>query len=435
MQNNEASGAAQKSIMGLPSNPYQENRSTHKTLPFIHLVSVTVVLVILIGAVIYCDRSASSLEDKYVHALAALELPQTYAGIVVQQAAFRQKDLLPVYGSSEMLGGDIPYGASAFFATYPTGFNVIEIAKGGNTSLNIAQDLAAIGPGLKGKKVVISFTPIIFTAPKATDYAYAGNFSRLHAASLAFSPYLSMAVKQKTARRMLEYPDILSKSADPILSFALQNLAGDTLYNHLLYALTLPLGQLDTLVIRLQDHYEVWSFLQNHPNIAQTTQRQRKTIDWNAEMDKAEAQQKAIANNNPFGIENNTWVEQYHQVLTVSQPGSGDQEYITSINNSAEWVDLAILLEILKELGAQPLILSRPINGTLSTASGISEMGRQAFYAKLQSLVGVYNMPLVDFQQYTNDPFFSIDESSHPSRKGWVVVDETLDAFFHGNIR
>jgi D-alanine transfer protein len=421
--------------MGLPSKPHQENRSTHNPSPFIHLISATVALLVLIGAVFYGDRYASSLEDKYVHTLAPLELPQTFTGSVVQQAAFRQADLLPVYGSSEMLGGDIPYGASAFFAAYPTGFNVIEIAKGGNTSLNIAQALAAIGPGLKGKQVVISFTPIIFSAPKVTDYAYAGNFSRLHAASLAFSPYLGLAVKQKAARRMLEYPDILAKSADPFLSFALQNLAGGTFYNHIMVAVTLPLGQLDTLIIRLQDHYEVWSFLQNHPNIDPTTRRQARTIDWETEIAKAGAQQKALANNNPYGIENTTWIQEYHQVLEISQPGSGDQQYITRINNSEEWGDLAILLEILKELGAQPLIMGRPINGPLSAASGISEKGRQAFYTKLQSLVGVYNMPLVDFQEYTDDPFFSIDESSHSSRKGWAVVDKTLDAFYHGNIR
>ena len=233
-----------------------------------------------------------------------------------------------------------------------------------------------------------------------------------------------MAVKQTAARRMLEYPDTVSASNDLILSYALQNLAGGTLYNRIMYALTLPLGQLDSLILHLQDHYEVWSFIQGHPNIDQTTKRQIKTIDWDAEIAKAEAQQKANANNNPFGIENVTWVEQYHQI----------QQYLTSINNSEEWVDLAILLEILKELGAQPLFLSRPINGTLSTASGISENGRQAFYTKLQSQVGAYNMPLVNFQQYTDDPFFSIDESSHPSRKGWAVVDKTLDAFYHGNI-
>ncbi len=43
-------------------------------------------------------------------------------------------------------------------------------------------------------------------------------------------------------------------------------------------------------------------------------------------------------------------------------------------------------------------------------------------------------MPLVDFQQYTNDPFFTIDLLSHTSREGWVVVDQTLDAYYHGQV-
>ena len=73
-----------------------------------HLIAAGAALVILVGAVINSDRLAVSLEDKTIHALAPIELPQTYAGIVLQQAAFRQADLLPVYGSSEMLYGDTP---------------------------------------------------------------------------------------------------------------------------------------------------------------------------------------------------------------------------------------------------------------------------------------------------------------------------------------
>ena len=48
-------------------------------------------------------------------------------------------------------------------------------------------------------------------------------------------------------------------------------------------------------------------------------------------------------------------------------------------------------------------------------------------------LVRGYNFPLADFKEYTNDRLFSIDYSSHTSRKGWVIVDQTLDAFYHGN--
>ena len=94
---------------------------------------------------------------------------------------------------------------------------------------------------------------------------------------------------------------------------------------------------------------------------------------------------------------------------------------------------MELVLEILSELGAKPL-MSRPINGTLFTASGISPQAQQVYYDKLQALVNGYHMPLIDFQQYTNDRYFSIEQGSHTSRKGWVIVDQELYAFYRGVI-
>jgi D-alanine transfer protein len=372
------------------------------------------------------------MEDKYVHALAPLFLPQTSIGSVIQQAAFRQRDLLPIYGSSEMLDEVTPYRAFTFFAAYPTGFNVIDIAKSGDTSLDIAQDLAAIGPEMHGKKVVISFTPSMFNSAEVGDKAYVANFSRMHANVIAFSPYLSTAVKHLAARRLLDYPETLS--SDPILSFGLTNLAGGTLYNRIMYDFSCPLGQLDILIFRMQDHYAVWSFLQSHPKIHPNPKRQASAIDWNTVIAKARNQQKVNANNNPYGVENSLWINKFHRTFKVNKPNSSDQHYIANLDSSKEWGDLAILLEILKELGAQPVIMSRPINGALYTASGISKTGQQAYYTKLENLVGTYGMPLVDFHQYTTDRFFNIDQASHTSREGWAIVDKRLDAFYHGNI-
>jgi D-alanine transfer protein len=413
----------------------QENHPAKTPPACLHLISAGIAVLILIVTVIMSDRLASSLENRYVHALAPMELAQASTGSVIQQAAFRQSDLLPVYGSSELLYGDTPYEDSIFFATYPTGFNVIDIAKGGVTSLNLAQSMAAIGPELKGKKVVISFTPIMFESPEVSEYAFAGNFSRLHALALAFSTRLSMALKQQAAKRMLEYPTTLSDWGDALLSSALQNLAGGTFYDHVVYALSWPLGQLDILIIRLQDHFAVRDIIRNSTNLDQTVVRQSRTIDWDAEIAKAEAQQIANSTNNPYGIDNKIWTEQFQDIFKVSQPGSGDQQYISKINGSKEWDDLTILLEVLKELDADALIMSRPINGTLYAAYGISAQAQQTYYNKLQSLASAYDMPLVDFQQYTDDRYFSFDESSHTSRKGWVIVDEALNDFYHGNSR
>ena len=121
-------------------------------------------------------------------------------------------------------------------------------------------------------------------------------------------------------------------------------------------------------------------------------------------------------------------------MFKVNKSASGDQHYITNMEASKEWGDLGLVLEILSQLGAKPLIMSRPINGTLFTASGISPQAQQVYYDKLQALVNGYHMSLVDFHQYTNDRYFSIDQGSHTSRKGWVIVDHALDTFYHADI-
>ena len=411
----------------------QEDHLTQTRSSSPHLISALIALLILVGATICGDRYASTLENHYINALAPLLLPQTSMGVAIQQAALQQPGLLPVYGSSETLNGDIRYGADTFFSAYPTGFAVIDVARTADTSLNLAQDLAALGPDLKGRKVVISFTPAMFNVEKVGERYYAGSFSRLHANALAFSPYLSMTVKQRAAQRMLQYPKTLSN--DPILWFALHTLASSTIFHRIGYATIYPLGQLDTFIMRMQDHYAVWSYLQAHRNLKpMAVVTQAETFDWEALAAEAQAQQMTLTKSNPYGIQDDSWKVKYNGYLKKQKPGSADQMYIANIDMSREWEDLAILLEILKEQGAQPLIISRPINGTVYTAIGISPQAQQHYYTKLQDLVNSYQMPLVDFQQYTSDRYFNVDNDSHTSREGWVIVDQTLDAFYHGNI-
>ncbi len=411
-----------------PPQP-RENLTAQSTSGYIHLVSAIVTLAILAGGIFYFNKYATTLEDRYVHALAPKLLPQTISGIVTQQAAFRQADLLPVYGSSEMLSEDTNYRAFTFFAEYPTGFDIFDVAKPGDSSLNFAQDLAAIGPLLKGRKVVISFTPSMFIPSEAPDGWYAGNFSAMHANALVFSPYLSMSVKQLAAKRMLDYPDTISK--DQLLSFALRNLAGKETYHRFLYFLVWPVGQIQNLVFRLQDHYEVWSYLNQHSKSLPAVKHEPANIDWNQLIATSRAEQKADSTNNPYQIQNDAWTQEFNSTYKVQPPGSDDQSFNWSMKYSKEWDDLAILLDVLKELGAKPLILDRPINGLLYTLSGISATSQQEFYTKQQNMINSYAVPLVDFQQYTGDRLFSVDEYSHTSREGWAIVDQALDAFYH----
>ena len=404
-----------------------------KALP--HLLPALAAILILFGLLAGGSLYARSVELRYVNILAPERLKQTDIGSALQEAAFLQPDLLPVYGSSEMFIENDENSAYRFFQSYPTGFTVFEVAVSGITSLEIAQNLAALGPEIKGKKVVISFTPSMFDTTEVNQTVYAGDFSRLHANEMVFSPLSSFELKQRAASRMLDYPDTLYD--DPLLKFALQNLASRSPFNLLLYNLSVPVGRLQIQVIRLQDHWEVLNWIHSHPQALRPVPRKTYPIDWNGRnYQGAEFCRMSLPPVILMELKTLAGI-QYSGEGLERGPRRAPAISILSrtVSASKEWDDLDILLSVLKETGAQPLILGRPLNGVMWNARGVSSLARQVFYDRLQETVQPYGFPLVDFSDQDTNRLFSIDLYSHTSRLGWVYVDQALDAFYHGNIR
>ncbi len=387
-------------------------------------------------ALIGFNTYAVQLEGRYANALVPLNLEQTLVGTAVQRAALQKSDILPVFGSSELILLPTPYQADKFFAKYPTGFTVMDVAGLGVLSITMSQDLAALGPDLRGKKIVLSIMPGSFFLTKRNlinnnpEHDFAMNFSRLHAYETIFSPQLSYGVKNQIAARILQFPDAIK--ADPFLVFCLQTTAATSITKRPLYYLLWPLGELQIQILNLQDHYEVVSYIWSHhldPNIKMVPQ----TIDWNKEHSDALAEQKLNTNNNPYAVENSLWW--YFAKINLPQPpGSEDSAYTKNLLNSAEWSDFKVLLMVLQQLGAEPLIVSRPLNTPLWEVLGVSEPAQKIFYTKLHSTVDPFGFQLLDLRQYDQDRYFSIDQGSHTSREGWVYIDQILDDFYHGRI-
>ena len=400
-----------------------------------HLIPALAAVFLLGIAAIAFDFYALTLEAKYVNSLAALDISPVVNGSALQRAALQKSDLLPVYGSSEITMLNTPYEANQFFKNYPTGFMVFDIANTGASSLSIAQSLAAMGPDLRGKKVVISFTPATVTmGPQGgvNSKNYDPNFSRLHANELAFSPYLSMETKHTAALRMLDFPETLTD--DPLLSFVLTNLAGDSLLNGILYDLSWPLGRIQIAVIRMQDHVSTINFIKHHSTAELKVTRQANQINWRGLIASAKVEQMQNSDNNPYGVDNSRWWQMKDMLSNPIPTGTKDPEFTDRVSAAQEWQDLEIVLRVLKELGAQPLIMSRPMNISLWEAVGVSEQAQNIYYQKLHSIADPFQVPVIDFQQFGTDKYFSIDIASHTSREGWIYVDQTLDAFYHGLI-
>ncbi len=393
------------------------------------LAAMLLIAAALGGGVLY----AQAVEREYVHALAPRHVPLNVTGSALQIAALQQPDLLPVYGASEVLNQPSAYQSSQFFATYPTGFTTFEVAKGGVTSIIVAEELAAVAPDLRGKKIVISYTPSQFTSKMVGEANYAGLFSRLHANELAFSTVLSLTTKQQAARRMLQYPQTLNQ--DPVLQFALEQLADGSPLHQLLYDAVFPLGKLQTLVLELQDQWQTLTYIESQKNLNPSVTRQPAWIDWQALAFKARQEQIPNSIDNPFGFDNTVWSNRIRAGFRIKANGSADKGYLSAMENSAEWTDLDIVLRILKDAGAQPLLLGRPMNADYYSAVGISESAQQQFYIKLHQVAQRYDVPVVDFQDHAQDKYFGVDPAPHTSREGWVYVDQAMDAFYHGILK
>lgn len=396
-------------------------------------------IIALLGAIltaILFVAYASRFEQKHIHSVAQLDFHEVLKGNVLQRLAFKQDDLLVVYGSSELVLIPNEYQAYKFFREYPTGFMVFTVANKGTSMLSMSQDLAALGPDMRGEKFVVSFAPATVTmGPGGAMNAdnYDPNFSELHALELAFSSHINWETKKLAAVRMLDYPNTLVER--PLLKFTLLALADGSTSGRLKYYLAWPLGRLQILIIRVQDHYAVWDFIRHQGGEKLKFTRREAEIDWEAKIAEAERLQIRRSNSNDFGVDNNRWERITDLMENLPPPGSKDERFIENVSIALEWRDMDILLRVVTELGGQPLFLGRPINGVLWETLGYSEEAQNFYYETLHKIADPYGYPVVDFKEHRRDRYFSADMASHTGPKGWMYINEILDDFYHNRIQ
>ncbi|HSI15950.1 MAG TPA: D-alanyl-lipoteichoic acid biosynthesis protein DltD [Chthoniobacter sp.] len=335
-------------------------------------------------------------------------------GIAWQKEAFRQRDVLPLYGSSELIK-KAPNKASRLFAQYPSGFAVSPVGRASCTSLILLEKLAASGDDARGRKVIISVSPSWFIAKGANHDGFGGNFSTMQASELAFSAPLSLQLKHSIAGRMLRYPEVFDKS--PVLAVAMRALAGDRLRDRLLYFAAVPLGRLQNAVFHLQDHFEVIAHLKAERRLRHVPKRVAKTLDWDALMASSQQMLKPLPPDVP-----DARLRQF----------DSDGLFLQALQRSYEWGDFELLLRTARELGLDPLVVSMPLEYAHFERMGLSPQAIDAYAWRLREFSKRYQVPVVDFADLGEDPQFFADHFCHPSAKGWIYMDRALDDFYHG---
>jgi D-alanine transfer protein len=354
------------------------------------------------------------LEYRTIHALAPQTLEVNNRGLALQRAVFAQPDLLPLYGSSELLK-HVPDKASLFFANYPSGFAVSPIGRPGCTSLNILQKIATAAGAERKHKVAVILSPSWFTVLAPNQRAYAADFSLLQASYLMFDCPLSRELKQGIARRLLDYPQTLEGSR--LLESAVYHAARGEPADQLLLAVIRPLGWLQNCLYALEDHCVTgFTILWKLREIEKAGLRQPERLPW-AELLAAADQEVKV----PVDDKRDPRPRWF----------AGDADFQHTLDKAQEWGDLELLLRTLRELHLDPLVISIPIERRHFEEMGITPGSIEAYEQRLTALAAQYRVPLADFADHEDDGKFFADHHDHLSAKGWMYFDKALDDFFH----
>jgi D-alanine transfer protein len=385
------------------------------------------------AALIGLHLTVRAVEHEYVHALAPVEVHVKPFGLSLNEEALRHDDLLPAYGASELLFPS-PHDAYEIFKYYQSGFQVYSVAAPGTTPIILLQRLGALGPHLRGRKVVVTITPPTFFRPPLDQDSYIGNYSTIAATALTFDPSIPYELRQAVARRLLQYPATLQDNAP--LRWALEALASPSWTGRIGYAMLFPLGKLCEAVLRLQDEWLTLTATEKPGTPSPAHAELSRPIDWDLLARQAANTSRQSSRNNPYGFGGSYWREHTHQkVQREGDPGLVVKWMAAGLRHehrTQEWEDLDLLLRILVSLGAQPLILSEPFPGRYLDTWGVTPADRAWYYAQIRQLAARRGVALVDFEDHDEDETFNQDPNGHLSDTGWVLMAHAFDDFYHG---
>ncbi len=101
-------------------------------------------------------------------------------------------------------------------------------------------------------------------------------------------------------------------------------------------------------------------------------------------------------------------------------------------DQSPEYEDLQIVLDLLKQSGAKPLFISVPVKGPWYDYAGFPKERREAYYKKVHEQIEKAGYPIADFSNHEYDKYF-LKDHMHLGWKGWVYIDEAIQQFYKAN--
>ncbi|MBQ0140592.1 MAG: D-alanyl-lipoteichoic acid biosynthesis protein DltD [Kurthia sp.] len=360
------------------------------------------------------------ISDEQVNRAKTEMNPLVYQGSLMQSCMLKQPNMMPIFGSSELVRFD-PFHPYNYTKAKETPYDTYLIGRGGTQSIIHFLNIAEQGENLKGKKVIFIISPQWFTNKGIDEHHFSPNYSMLQAYDLAFNKTMDKKLKVKAMKRLLTFDEI---SRDPVLRTMYESEISTHKNKKAMGIFAKNIGFFTRQLQHKKDLY--YSLF-----IGKDT----KNLRANPELVKGKTFQQQIlaaeeygANfvNNEFGIKKAMYNRKIKPNLSKLKNYKKRDSYLYS----PEYKDFQLVMDALKDVGADTLFISIPMNARWADFTGINEEKRVAYYEKMNRLLAQSGQTYVDLSSHENDRYFMSD-TIHIGWKGWVYVDKAMDDFWY----
>ncbi|MGG0515045.1 D-alanyl-lipoteichoic acid biosynthesis protein DltD [Bacillus pseudomycoides] len=342
-------------------------------------------------------------------------------GVFLQQKMLENLNYLPMYGSSEFSRMDA-YHPSNYFKVKPEGFTPFLIGTGGTQSLAHILNVTSTIDQLEGKKVVFILSPQWFTKQGVNEGNFSSNFSKQQTYHFIFNDQIKPEMKKKIAKRLLDF-NVVRK--DSILKSSLEGIVYNDTTHKIKAGVLKPIAYINR---NIADHKDLVTSIFNIKPKKEQRNMELRSLSWEETRRHAEQVGKVESTSNTFGIENPYYYKNKFQKKLHGLKGYKAKE---SYDESPEYEDLQIILDIFKQKKVKPLFISVPVNGPWYDYAGFPKERRDVYYKKVREQVEKAGFPVADFTSHEYDKYF-LKDTIHLGWKGWVYVDEALQQFHAG---
>jgi len=392
----------------------------------LRIICAVVIAALLISALPSVIRASM---PKYNEALGNKSDDQKIQGLYLLGESAALSDNVIIYGSSELRTDYISTHPANFFENQRTGFQVNLVGRGSCQSIIHAMSIAASGDSLKNSPVVLITSPQSYVEGGITPDMFFANFSKQQYITIMYDNSVSEDIKIRLSRRVIEMLERYDSEFGTLQGYEDIRMlakigAGEGFVSKAAKVATAPLYLFEKLLEDNRDMVKSAELINN----CETSENSfiSSEINWDAEEKAAVEIAKKESDNNDFGMRNSDYKKNVGNNLSRFK----DKDKNLSYDNSVEYDDLRLLLDICKEKGIEPMFVSVPLHGEWSDYTGFSKQRRQSYYDKVESVVSQYDVKFLDLSEYEYEEYFLCD-TMHLGWKGWLRVNEEINEFYH----